>query len=61
MGNDCFNKIFVEKTHSIKLVIDNTDSNNGSRIGGFAPKFFDNSSIEKYELKKLSLLFYCWK
>jgi hypothetical protein len=51
MENDCFNKIFVEKTHSIKLIIDNTDSNNGSRIGGFGPKFFDNSSIEKYELK----------
>jgi hypothetical protein len=51
MENDRFNEIFVKRNYSIKLVIDNNDSNNGSRIGGFAPKFFDNSSIGKYELK----------
>jgi hypothetical protein len=50
MDNSTFDIIFIRKTHSIKLVVDKNDSNNGSRIGGFAPKYFDNK-IEKYDLK----------
>ena len=50
MDGNVFDKIFVKKTHSIKLVIDKNDSNTGSRIGGFAPEYF-NDKIEKYDLK----------
>jgi hypothetical protein len=50
MENNYMEKIFVEKTHSLKLIIDKTNTNNGSRIGGYAPVFFDNDIVLKNNL-----------
>lgn len=45
-----FNQLFIDKSLSIKLSIDNEDSMLGSRIGGYPPICFSESFVKKCSL-----------
>lgn len=50
MEERIFNKLFNERINSIKLFIENNDRMTESRIGGYAPSFFDEKMIRDLKL-----------
>lgn len=50
---ELYNDIFISRQKSLQFVVSERDKQTGSRIGGYAPSYFDDDLImEKYSLQE---------
>ncbi len=50
---ELYNDIFISRQKSLQFVVSERDKQTGSRIGGYAPSYFDDDLImEKYSLQR---------
>jgi hypothetical protein len=50
---ELYNDIFISRQKSLQFVVSEHDKQTGSRIGGYAPSYFDDDLIiEKYSLQR---------